>query len=485
MLIAIGDSSFLSLPEVNDAALMALSINNPARMWELATMTVIGSIIGCSLLYSVGRRGGEALLARRFAAERVSKIRGWYQKYGVLAVLIPSLLPPPLPFKIFVLAAGAFQISWFQFLLAVGIGRSIRYFGEGLMAVTYGKKAIALVAENSARVGIFLAAAIVAGALVYAYLRRHRAGSRALILMPLLLALGASGCVKTTTIPENQRMLKSFPFTQEQAIAKLQRMSRTIQTIQTGITLTGSTAVLNQDFKRKSAPALGGTLIMENTGQIRLKASYTVFTAFNMVSNGKDYQVWVNRKDGELYQGREDDPPSKPFPHLTDLENQFVSMRPRQIHDALMINVVSLLNDPSIIVTPYTLPVPADRKRYFIVDFTDISSRTQARLVQRFWFDLSTDAIDVVRRQTFDRNGELETDTQFSEHQAVNSGTIRYPLKIDVQLIATDTRLKLSINPEQIRLNEDVSKDAFELEPHEGSQMFKFEPRASGVSQQR
>src|SRR5678810_370775 len=81
MLIAIGDSSFLSLPEVNDAALMALSIKNPASMWGLAAMTVIGSVIGCTLLYSVGRKGGESLLTRRFAAEKVARVRTWYDKY--------------------------------------------------------------------------------------------------------------------------------------------------------------------------------------------------------------------------------------------------------------------------------------------------------------------------------------------------------------------------------------------------------------------
>src|SRR4029453_4122069 len=87
MLIAIGDSSFLSLPEVNDAALMALSINNPLRMWEMAAITGIGSVIGCLLLYSVGRKGGEAMLTKRFAADKVLRVRGWYQKYGMLAVI--------------------------------------------------------------------------------------------------------------------------------------------------------------------------------------------------------------------------------------------------------------------------------------------------------------------------------------------------------------------------------------------------------------
>src|SRR5215510_541775 len=163
MLIAIGDSSFLSLPEVNDAALMALSINNPIRMWELAAMTVLGSVIGCSLLYAVGRRGGERLLLKRFKSDRVIKVRNWYQRYGMLAVIVPSLLPPPLPFKIFVLCAGAFQISWPRFITAVAIGRSIRYFSEGILAVWYGKRAFQIVADNVAIVGVTLAVLIVAG----------------------------------------------------------------------------------------------------------------------------------------------------------------------------------------------------------------------------------------------------------------------------------------------------------------------------------
>jgi membrane protein YqaA with SNARE-associated domain len=169
MLIAIGDSSFLSLPEVNDAALMALAINDPSQMWKLASMTVLGSVIGCMLLYSVGRRGGEALLNRRFAADKVSRVRGWYQRYGMLAVIVPSLLPPPLPFKIFVLSAGAFQLPWTRFALAVAIGRSIRYFSEGLLAVWYGKQAVQMVADNFALVGLVLAGLIVLGAIIFVF----------------------------------------------------------------------------------------------------------------------------------------------------------------------------------------------------------------------------------------------------------------------------------------------------------------------------
>jgi len=132
MVLAMCDSSFLSLPEVNDLLLMTFSIREPESMVKFAALTTLGSVIGCALLYTVGRKGGEAFMTRRFAGERVARVRNWFQRYGILAVVVPSLLPPPTPFKIFVLSAGAFGISWPKFLTAVVIGRGIRYFSEGI-----------------------------------------------------------------------------------------------------------------------------------------------------------------------------------------------------------------------------------------------------------------------------------------------------------------------------------------------------------------
>src|SRR5262245_42864083 len=106
MVLAICDSSFLSLPEVNDILLMTFSIDDPSSMPKLALMTTLGSIIGCALLFSVGRAGGEAALGGKLSVERLLRVRQWYRKYGLLAVIVPSLLPPPTPFKVFVLAAG-------------------------------------------------------------------------------------------------------------------------------------------------------------------------------------------------------------------------------------------------------------------------------------------------------------------------------------------------------------------------------------------
>lgn len=173
MVLAICDSSFLSLPEVNDLLLMTFAINDPSSMVKFAALTTLGSVIGCSLLYAVGRKGGEAVLSRTFAPERLAKVQGWYRRHGILAVIIPSLLPPPTPFKIFVLSAGTFGISWPKFLTAVVIGRGIRYFSEGILAVMYGPAAIKFVQQNFGKIGLALAILIAVSGLIFFAVRRR------------------------------------------------------------------------------------------------------------------------------------------------------------------------------------------------------------------------------------------------------------------------------------------------------------------------
>ena len=179
MVLAMCDSSFLSLPEVNDVLLMTFAINEPDGMVKFALLTTMGSVIGCALLYAVGRKGGEAFLRRSIAHERLARVQRWYQRHGVLAVIIPSLLPPPTPFKIFVLSAGTFGISWPKFLTAVVIGRGIRYFSEGLLAVVYGPAAIRFVQDNYGMMGIGLALLIVAAAIIFFLTRRRVRSSEA------------------------------------------------------------------------------------------------------------------------------------------------------------------------------------------------------------------------------------------------------------------------------------------------------------------
>jgi membrane protein YqaA with SNARE-associated domain len=174
-LIAFLDSSFLSFPEVCDALIVVLTVKSPSRMPYYALVTTLGSVAGCYTLYMVGRRGGEAFLRKRFKQGNVDRAMAIFRKYGMLAILVPSLLPPPMPFKIFVLAAGVARVRPFDFLLAVSIGRGIRYFGVGFLAVRYGERAIQFLHENGAAVGLWLGIAVlVLGAAVFWLRKRAR-----------------------------------------------------------------------------------------------------------------------------------------------------------------------------------------------------------------------------------------------------------------------------------------------------------------------
>ncbi|MEW6319718.1 MAG: VTT domain-containing protein [Acidobacteriota bacterium] len=175
--IAALDSSFLSFPQVNDLLIIVLSTRSPGRMAYYAAMTTMGSLVGCFALYAVARRGGDVFLRKRFKGHHVDRALALYQKYGLLAVIVPSLLPPPTPFKLFVLLAGAAGVSKVRFAAAIAIGRGLRYFGQGYLAVLYGEQAADLVRAYGAEAGVALAAAAVAAGVIY-YLARRR-GSRA------------------------------------------------------------------------------------------------------------------------------------------------------------------------------------------------------------------------------------------------------------------------------------------------------------------
>ena len=155
--VAALDSSFLSFPQVNDLLIIFLSTRTPVLMPYYAGMTTAGSLLGCFVLYEFARRGGEVFLRRRFSTARVERGLKLYQRYGLLAVVVPALLPPPIPFKLFVLLAGAAKVARWKFAVAVLVGRGIRYFGQGYLAVLYGERAAALVQEHGAAVGIALA----------------------------------------------------------------------------------------------------------------------------------------------------------------------------------------------------------------------------------------------------------------------------------------------------------------------------------------
>lgn len=172
-LAAIADSSFLSLPEVVDILLIFMVTQTKSLALLYAACATVGSIIGCLLLYGVGRKGDEFIM-RRFSARRVERALGIFRRYGIMAVLIPSLLPPPAPFKIFVLLSGAAGISTTKFIVAIAIGRGIRYFGEAALALWFGDRALEFVRANGRAVSFSIVVVLLAGLLGYLLWKKSR-----------------------------------------------------------------------------------------------------------------------------------------------------------------------------------------------------------------------------------------------------------------------------------------------------------------------
>lgn len=140
-LISFLDSSVLTFPVINDLLLIELSVRRPARMPLYASMAVSGSLLGCVLLFFLARKGGEALFHRKVGA-RAAMIRHWVERNGFAGILLAALLPPPTPFKFFVLAAGVFEVPLVSFASAIALARAFRYFGVGYLAVRYGADAL-------------------------------------------------------------------------------------------------------------------------------------------------------------------------------------------------------------------------------------------------------------------------------------------------------------------------------------------------------
>ncbi len=158
-IVAFLDSSVLTFPVINDLLVIDFSIENPARMPYYAFMATVGSVGGCVLLYYLARKGGEAVFSRQ-AGAHAPKIRAWLARNEFLSVFTAAMLPPPTPFKLFVLAAGVFRVPIRTFILALLLARGLRYFGEGYLAIRYGRAAEHYVSDHKLIVTVIAAVLI-------------------------------------------------------------------------------------------------------------------------------------------------------------------------------------------------------------------------------------------------------------------------------------------------------------------------------------
>ena len=177
--IAFLDSSFLSLPQINDLLVIWMVIQHPERMPYYAAMATLGSLAGCLVMYGLGRKGGDVFLRRRFKGRHLDRAHALFERYGFLAVLVPALLPPPAPFKLFVILAGVVAMPPVTFVMAVAVGRGLRYLAEGLLAVWYGELAVSYMRDHPVQVSVVLFAAAGLGVGLFYGWKRLRRTARA------------------------------------------------------------------------------------------------------------------------------------------------------------------------------------------------------------------------------------------------------------------------------------------------------------------
>ena len=179
VLIASLDSSLLSLPEINDYLVVARCYKYPSAVFYFPLFAALGSVTGCLLLYTIMRRGGQALLRKRFKPEQIKRVERAYERFGVFAIAIPAILPPPLPFKIFVATAGTLEYPRWKFLLTIMLARSFRYYVEGTLAVFFGKQVLLFMKDNGLVIVSVVASLALIALLVYIIVNRLRRRGRA------------------------------------------------------------------------------------------------------------------------------------------------------------------------------------------------------------------------------------------------------------------------------------------------------------------
>lgn len=158
--VALLDSSLVPMPGGADAVTILLSNARPSWWPIYAAAATLGSTAGCVILYYISRRAGSRALSR-FGERKQAKVKNLIERYDVLSVLVASILPPPFPFKLFVITAGVFRFSVLRFALAIAAGRAFRFGLEAYMAARYGEQAKELFARYYPFAGGALAVAII------------------------------------------------------------------------------------------------------------------------------------------------------------------------------------------------------------------------------------------------------------------------------------------------------------------------------------
>lgn len=174
--IAFADSALLGLPV--DAIVATYVYNDRKHLLFYVLMASLGSVAGSIPLYLIGYFGGEKVLRKRISEKRFLKIHRSFEHHEFWALMFPAMLPPPMPFKIFVLGAAIFEMRFRDFLIAMFAGRFVRFLTLSLLTLWFGQEIVqvggALFKQHFYWVG---ATILAVGVLVWLLRRNKKAGT--------------------------------------------------------------------------------------------------------------------------------------------------------------------------------------------------------------------------------------------------------------------------------------------------------------------
>jgi membrane protein YqaA with SNARE-associated domain len=172
LVVAAIDGAFLGLPV--DAVVAGYIYQNPARFLLYALMASVGSTLGSIVIYVIGYKGGEELLRKRIPPARFERIHDAFDKHPFWSLMLPAILPPPIPFKVFALAAAVSEMGFGRFLLAIFSGRMVRFLILGVLTIKFGPDVVHLVGTVFQQHYYLILEAIIAGLIVWFVMRRRK-----------------------------------------------------------------------------------------------------------------------------------------------------------------------------------------------------------------------------------------------------------------------------------------------------------------------
>jgi len=149
LVVAFMDSGAIGIPL--DPVVAGYVYSHPVKIWLYVFMAAVGSALGSLIPYGIGRAGGELLLLKHVDRQRFERLRDRFENQEFFAMMVPAMLPPPTPFKLFLLAAGVFEMRPVLFMLAIFVGRVVRFLILGFLVVRFGPGIVNLVTAVMAR----------------------------------------------------------------------------------------------------------------------------------------------------------------------------------------------------------------------------------------------------------------------------------------------------------------------------------------------